>query len=426
MEGLWNLHNFPKLGAEVGASIKGDYCAFTILEFSTWFITTLRTRPEGPRRDAGDVFMLQRVFRPSRTTLSVWRLQPRPANDFRQWPLTTIQACRRRNLSISGILLPPAVFGGLLITLWAYKCLMMVIFQNRIIYMPNLPPFSRSEKVSDYEGECRPIKWSEETLKTSDGVLVKLLKASGPQGGIAKKQCVILYFQGNASSLPPRLPYLSQTLKLLLSGGSKRNSVDSETRYTIAALSYRGYWTSRGRRPTEQGIKLDAQAAIDWVYQNHDSEDTTLILWGQSIGAGVATTALAAMLENKPRANVHLVLETPFTELKDLLIALYPQKFLPYRYLWPFLRSQWDTSTAFMSIGQTKREQHEPQILVLQAENDEIVPTEVTDTLVDIGVKAGLSMKREVVRGANHQDVMMKATGRQLVSKFVLDITGRT
>ena len=33
------------------------------------------------------------------------------------------------------ILTPPAVFGGLLITLWAYKCMMMVIFQNKIIYM---------------------------------------------------------------------------------------------------------------------------------------------------------------------------------------------------------------------------------------------------------------------------------------------------
>src|ERR1700744_6107699 len=56
--------------------------------------------------------------------------------------------------SLPAILVPPAVFGGLLVTLWAYKCLMMVVFQNKIIYMPSVPPFSRSEKVSDYASQC--------------------------------------------------------------------------------------------------------------------------------------------------------------------------------------------------------------------------------------------------------------------------------
>src|SRR6266498_2441351 len=51
---------------------------------------------------------------------------------------------------IPTVLLPPIVFSGLLLTLWAYKCFMMVVFQNKIIYMPNVPPFSRNEKVEDY------------------------------------------------------------------------------------------------------------------------------------------------------------------------------------------------------------------------------------------------------------------------------------
>jgi hypothetical protein len=37
--------------------------------------------------------------------------------------------------TVTAILTPPAVFGGLLVTLWAYKCIMMVVFQNKIIYM---------------------------------------------------------------------------------------------------------------------------------------------------------------------------------------------------------------------------------------------------------------------------------------------------
>lgn len=106
-----------------------------------------------------------------------------------------------RNFSIdtlTTILIPPAVFGGLLVTLWTYKCLMMIIFQNKIIYMPSIPPFSRSEKVSDYEVQCRPVVWKEHEIQTADRVAIKILEGrsskSIPHEG--RKSVVVLYFQG--------------------------------------------------------------------------------------------------------------------------------------------------------------------------------------------------------------------------------------
>lgn len=320
----------------------------------------------------------------------------------------------RRHLSVSGLLLIPAVYGGLAIVLWTWKSCLMILAQNHIIYMPNLPPNSRQETISNYP----PITWEEETLTSADGMKVKLLKGAHPNQRPAKKNCVILYFQGNASSLPPRLQYLSQTLKLIVDQGAR---LEEPVLFSLAALSYRGYWTSRGRRPTERGIKLDAQAALKWVYENYDRDNTTLIIWGQSIGSGVATTALAKLLEDGFRGRVHLLLETPFTHLKDMLAAIYPQKFLPYRYLWPFLRSHWDSVEAFRTIGTLQRKEMPPKVLIVQAENDEIVPSKITDDLEGMGKEAGLSITRKIIKRALHQDAMMRTEGRQTVTNFVLD-----
>lgn len=96
------------------------------------------------------------------------------------------------------MLLPPAVFSGLLVTLWAYKCLMMIIFQNKIIYMPSVPPFARSEKVSDYAVSCRPVVWTEHGLRASDGTSLKLLEGviPHPTPSQPRQRVVVLYFQG--------------------------------------------------------------------------------------------------------------------------------------------------------------------------------------------------------------------------------------
>lgn len=100
--------------------------------------------------------------------------------------------------SIPTILQPPIIFSGLLVTLWTYKCLMMVIFQNKIIYMPSVPPFSRSEKVSDYATQCAPVTWSEHDIKSADGTALKILESglSTTQNPRRQQHVAVLYLQG--------------------------------------------------------------------------------------------------------------------------------------------------------------------------------------------------------------------------------------
>ncbi|KIY02838.1 uncharacterized protein Z520_01303 [Fonsecaea multimorphosa CBS 102226] len=292
----------------------------------------------------------------------------------------------------------------------------MIVFQNKIIYMPSAPPFSRSEKVGDYALHCKPVAWVEHDLKAADGTAIKILEGSvkAPTETEVNDHIVVLYFQGNASSLPPRLPYLSSILKTLL-------QQETGKKYTIVALSYRGFWKSKGS-PSQTGIELDAEAALEWVLGRYDSDRTRFVVWGQSIGAGVATVSLANLLRHGSASLQRfsgLLLETPFVDLRAILIALYPQKFLPYRYLGPFLQSTWDSKTALNQIGRSRSNM---RVLILEAGNDEIVPSGQAATLEQVCREENLEVDRKTVAGALHTEVMVKSQGRNHIVRFLQSI----
>jgi hypothetical protein len=84
---------------------------------------------------------------------------------------------------------------------------MMVVFQNKIIYMPGLPPHARREKIEDYKGQCGGIKWREERIRSGDGTRISLCVTSvtnGVEMSTRIRTVYILYFQGSS------LLYLSQ------------------------------------------------------------------------------------------------------------------------------------------------------------------------------------------------------------------------
>ncbi|KAI9875857.1 MAG: hypothetical protein M1830_007898 [Pleopsidium flavum] len=291
--------------------------------------------------------------------------------------------------------------------------------------MPSIPPGARSEKLADYVRRCLPVVWREEKLKAADGVELSVCIASTASHGSIEpheRHVVILYFQGNGSSLPPRLPYLSDVLKAL--SKPPEAGIPSSVRYTTVALSYRGFWSSQGR-PSQKGIEQDAAAALDWTIGTYGSkgEPVKIVLWGQSIGAGVATTAAARHSSSSglrvPGLDITgLILETPFTSVKEMLTTLYPQRWLPYRYLWPFLWNWWDSKEALHTLGQS-RARGNLRVLILQAGKDELVPTTHGMELEDICKHNGIGVQRKDIAGALHTEVMARAQGRRAVVSFL-------
>ena len=95
--------------------------------------------------------------------------------------------------AVSPLLLAPLVFTGLTLTLWSYKCLMMILFQSRIIYMPGIPLGARREKISDYAHYCRGINWREGKIAVADGTILATATATRSGRG---REMVVVYFQG--------------------------------------------------------------------------------------------------------------------------------------------------------------------------------------------------------------------------------------
>lgn len=105
---------------------------------------------------------------------------------------------KRRFADLPAALVPPVIFGGLFVGLWTWKCCMMVLFQNKIIYMPGLPPNARWETIAAYKSRCGGIEWCEERIRSLDGTRISLCVASvnGAKEVPAARTVYILYFQG--------------------------------------------------------------------------------------------------------------------------------------------------------------------------------------------------------------------------------------
>jgi hypothetical protein len=80
----------------------------------------------------------------------------------------------------------------------------MIVFQNKIIYIPGLPPNARGEKIEDYKSQCSRVEWREERIKSLDGTRISLCVASVTNGIISDDMntVYILYFQGTHFSSP--------------------------------------------------------------------------------------------------------------------------------------------------------------------------------------------------------------------------------
>ncbi|KAF2458162.1 Alpha/Beta hydrolase protein [Lineolata rhizophorae] len=329
---------------------------------------------------------------------------------------------------VPAFLFPPAVFVGLVFTLWFYKCCMMILFQNKIIYMPSMPPFSRQEKLLDYANTCFPVVWKEEQILSTDGTKLVLcvgqMRAEDKQplaGG--QQRIIVLYLQGNASSTPPRLPGISRVIQ---SATPSLKDGPRAFEFEVVALSYRGFWKSRGHA-SQKGIERDTEALMEWVQYTYAGRDRNMtvpvVLWGQSIGAGIAVNAAARYLSRsqppglRGLLQIHgMILETPFCSIRTMLTALYPQNWLPYRYLWPFLRNWWESEEAFRTIATVNKARSKFPVYVVVAGKDEVVPREQPERLMALCRELGFHSTWKEIPGALHTEVMIRADGRKALA----------
>ena len=85
--------------------------------------------------------------------------------------------------------------------------------------------------------------------------------------------------------------------------------------------SYRGYGKSEGK-PTEQGLKYDAQAALDYIINSDMIDPQLIFVFGRSLGGAVAIDLVS---KNICLSNIKgLILENTFTSISDMVDKVFP------------------------------------------------------------------------------------------------------
>ncbi|CAO0799289.1 unnamed protein product [Mucor circinelloides] len=219
--------------------------------------------------------------------------------------------------------------------------ILLYMYQCKLIYPASYPEGSRQEVAvpSDFG-----MQYTEENLKTKDGINLKSYIILQPNTEQAKRLPTILYFHANAGNMGHRLPIA----KVLY----------DRFNCNVVMLSYRGYGKSDGS-PNEKGLKIDAQTMLDYVREHPILQHTPLVAYGQSIGGAVAID----LVSRNEDSFSGLMVENTFLSLPKLIPTVMP--FLKH---FTFLcHQQWPSEKSIQRIVKTP-------ILFLAGAKDELVP----------------------------------------------------
>lgn len=144
--------------------------------------------------------------------------------------------------------------------------------------------------------------------------------------------------------------------------------------YHVITFDYRGYADSTYVQPTAGGLTADARFMYDWLLNQPNVNKDRVIVWGHSLGTGVAVRLVADLAE--ARRPSRLVLEAPFDSIANAVANhpfSTPFRFIPYFeyfFVEPIESSpelNFDSLSRICDITPTP-------IVILHAEDDAIIP----------------------------------------------------
>ncbi len=128
----------------------------------------------------------------------------------------------------------------------------------------------------------------------------------------------------------------------------------NELNLSVLLFDYRGFGKTQGR-PTESGVLADAEAASEWLANETGVREEDLILFGRSLGGGVA---IHLACEHDAKA---VILDRTFSSAVDVAASRY--WWLPVRFV---MRNQ------FLSLARIHH--FEGPLLQFHGDIDEVIP----------------------------------------------------
>ncbi len=107
-----------------------------------------------------------------------------------------------------------------------------------------------------------------------------------------------------------------------------------------------------------------------------------------------------------------------------MLEVLYPQKWLPYKYLWPFLRNHLDSWNNLALIADRSRKEGvpTPNVFILEAQRDELVPKENGELLFQRCRDLGFQVEKGVAPVAFHSEAIARGDGKKLAARAIMQL----
>ena len=171
--------------------------------------------------------------------------------------------------------------------------------------------------------------------------------------------------------------------------------------YGLLLAGYRGFDGNDGQ-PTEDGLNLDATAALTMLIKGLNIPQDHIVVYGESLGTGIATR-LTADFDHDNDDNLRaLILDGPYTSMTALGETRYP--WLPVSYL---LLDRYDSLSRIRNI--------DLPLLVINGSDDAVIPPAMGKELFD----AARPPKSFVqIPGGHHADLYDFGAG-QIVQNFL-------
>jgi pimeloyl-ACP methyl ester carboxylesterase len=287
---------------------------------------------------------------------------------------------------------------SIFILLTALVILLVYIFQERLIYMPNFPPGSRTTVWTP--ARFGMPTYTKVALSSPDSTHTTAFYIPFQHAKSASaKRVFVVFCHANAGNVGHRLPIVRWCREVLW----ERCGVDA----AFLMPSYRGYGESEGR-PDEAGIRLDVQAGLDWLIENHlqkEHSSVPIFCYGQSIGGAVAIDLVS---RNKSRFR-GLIVENTFTSLPDLIPHVLPL----FKHLTFLCRQRWPSKDRIAQIDDRVR------VLIVSGEVDQLIPPSHSQRLYELAKKADLGVQLVRVEGGGHNDTVLKRGYFEAVCDFI-------
>lgn len=120
-----------------------------------------------------------------------------------------------------------------------------------------------------------------------------------------------------------------------------------------------------------------------------------------------------------------LILENPFASIPEMVKALYPQRWLPYHYLTPFVLDRWNAVHAASNMScDSLLWKLSKSTLVLLSEKDELVPNSMATDILNATKSNGVSSV--VIRDALHENGWKQGQWAKEIARYVDNISRRS